>query len=94
MTRTRKLLAFSLAVLILFSVTFIGTTATSAALAEISYTFTSDAPGYAQGTITLTPSQDNFGTYHLYFADDNAALSGPKINVSMPAPPFLYYNIS
>ncbi len=76
MKRTHKLLSLLLAVLMLISAMMIGTASTSAALAEITYDFTSEAAGYAQGTITLTPSVDNPGTYHLYWADDNAALDG------------------
>lgn len=45
----------------------------SAAAASISYSFTYDTAGYAQGTITLTAPA---GTYWLYWADETKALDG------------------
>ncbi len=76
MNKTRKLLSFVLAMLMLVSVMVAGISGTSAALAEIAYSFANDGAGYAQGSITLTPSADNAGTYTLYWADDTAALPG------------------
>ncbi len=85
MKRTNKLLSLVLALLMLASVMLVGITGTCAALAEIDYSFTNNLPGYAQGTITLTPSTDNAGTYHLYFADDTAALPGTGEIASLEA---------
>ena len=41
---------------------------------KLTYSFEGTAPGYAQGTISLTADQS--GTYKLYWADDNNALEG------------------
>ena len=81
MKLTRKFLKSGLSVLliltIVFSMFFVGTSATAVAGTNIDYSFSgSDAEtaGYAQGTVTL--SSDTAGTYYLYWADDNAALKG------------------
>ncbi|MBQ4569836.1 MAG: starch-binding protein [Ruminococcus sp.] len=76
MKKTGKLLSLLLAVLMLASVMLAGATGASAALAEITYEFANTTAGYAQGTVTLTPSADNQGTYTLYWADDSAVLPG------------------
>lgn len=42
----------------------------------LTYSFANQKAGYAQGTITLTPDENSFGTYYLYWADDVKALDG------------------
>lgn len=49
---------------------------TSAADSTIAYSFTKADRGFAQGTVTVSAGPGSGGTYYLYWADDNAALSG------------------
>lgn len=73
MKRINKFLSLFFSMLIILSI-ILTSTAVSAATAEITYTFKNNLPGFAEGTITLTPSNGNFGTYYLYWGDDTAAL--------------------
>ncbi|MBE6738592.1 MAG: starch-binding protein [Ruminococcaceae bacterium] len=72
-----RLIAILLCVLMVLSVGIIGIvsiTSANAATTAITYSFENDKQGFAQGTITLTPDNSDFGTYYLYWADDTAAL--------------------
>lgn len=69
----KKLLSFTLAIIMLLSVLPLSV---FAAESGITYTFTganAQDAGYAEGIITYTADAD--GTYYLYWADDTAALS-------------------
>lgn len=77
MNKTKRFISVLLSVLMVISVMLIGVTATAAAeTASISYSFTKSDAGFAQGTITVTPTSGNYGTYYLYWADDTKALEG------------------
>lgn len=64
------------AVIILSTLFAISAVSVFATTAEIAYSFTNTDAGYAQGTITVTPTSGNYGTYYLYWADDSKALDG------------------
>ena len=77
MTKMKKVISVLLSVVMIFTMlAVVSTSATSAATASISYSFTNTKSGYAQGTITVTPTSGNYGTYYLYWADDTKALDG------------------
>ncbi len=77
MTKAKKLISILLSVVMIFTMlTVISTSAISATTASISYSFTNTKTGYAQGTITVTPTSGNYGTYYLYWADNTKALDG------------------
>ena len=76
MKKSKRFLSVLLALLMVVSVTVIGVSTVSAATASINYSFSKSAAGYAQGTITVTPTSGNYGTYYLYWADDTKALAG------------------
>lgn len=48
----------------------------AAGVDAITYSFANDKGGFAEGTITLSTESSGSGTYHLYWADDYAALDG------------------
>ncbi len=62
--------------IILSTLAVLSVTTVFAATASISYSFTNTKAGYAQGTITVTPTSGNYGKYYLYWADDTKALDG------------------
>ncbi|MBQ9742549.1 MAG: starch-binding protein [Ruminococcus sp.] len=76
MKRSKRLLSALLALLMVVSVMLVGMTTATAATASISYSFTKTTAGYAQGTITITPTAGNYGKYFLYWANDTKALEG------------------
>ena len=76
MKATKKFLAVLLAVVMVLSVAVTGFVTVSAAEASISYSFSKATAGYAEGTITLTPSSGNYGTYYLFWANDTDVLKG------------------
>ena len=77
MRKMKKSISILLSVVMIFTMLFVcATTTTLAATADISYSFANTKAGYAQGTITVTPKSGNYGTYHLYWADDSKALDG------------------
>ncbi len=78
MKTSKKILALVLTVLMVVSVMLVGVTSVSAANASISYSYAQEAAGYAEGTITLTPTAGNYGTYYMFWADDTDALEGYK----------------
>lgn len=72
----KKIISFCLVILLILTSTTFSATIFSAETTSLSYVFSgehSDDRGYAQGEITLSA---NGGTYWLYWADDNSALSG------------------
>lgn len=77
---TTRLIAILLCVLMVLSVAAIGivsiVSANAASVAQITYNFANDKQGFAQGTITITPQEGEYGTYYLYWADETAALEG------------------
>lgn len=82
----KKVLSLLLSVLIPVSAFVMFSASSTAASAEISYTFSgnnADKAGYAEGKITLSAPA---GTYWLYWADDTKALDGyyqiAKLNIS------------
>ena len=78
MKLSTRLLAIVLCALMLLSAVVVGivsaASADAATTVQLTYNFATNDRGYAQGTISLTPSQGSFGTYFLYWADDTAAL--------------------
>ncbi len=77
MKTSTRFVAILLIVLLVLSVVTMGiVTFRAATVAEITYDFANSKQGYAEGTITLTPSQGNYDTYYLYWSDDTGALSG------------------
>lgn len=75
MRKFRSLLAVLLStIMILSSLTVFTAISAFADVAVVNYTFASNDAGYAEGVITVTPTTGNFGTYYLYWADDNNAL--------------------
>lgn len=77
MTKMKKLISVLLSVIMVFTMlTVISTAVTSAATASISYSFKNTKVGYAEGKITVTPTNGNYGTYYLYWADNTKALDG------------------
>ena len=77
MTKMKKLISVLLSVIMVFTMlTVISTAVTSAATANISYSFKNTKVGYAEGKITVTPTNGNYGTYYLYWADNTKALDG------------------
>lgn len=77
MKLSTRLMAIVLCVLMVLSVAVVGIVSiinTNAQSIQLSYSFANERKGYAQGTITLTPDSDSYGTYYLYWADDTAAL--------------------
>ena len=74
MKRSNRFLALLLSLLLILSLVVIGTVSAADSNAQIEYSFAKADPGYAQGTITITPENGSYGTYYLYWADDNAAL--------------------
>lgn len=60
-------------ILIVLTGAALSSAAYNAASGKISYSFTKQNPGYAEGTITLSAPA---GTYWLYWADDTKALDG------------------
>ncbi len=76
MKTSKRFLAVLLSLLMIVSLMLVGITSTSAASASISYTYAQSKAGYAEGTITLTPTAGNYGKYYLFWADDTDALEG------------------
>ncbi len=77
MYKFKRVISILLSLVIVLSTMFaISATTVSAAVANITYSFTNNKAGYAQGTITVTPTSGNNGTYYLYWADDTKALDG------------------
>ncbi len=77
MYKFKRVISILLSLVIVLSTMFaISATTVSAAVANITYSFTNTKAGYAQGTITVTPTSGNYGTYYLYWADDTKALDG------------------
>ncbi|MGN0452321.1 MAG: starch-binding protein [Ruminococcus sp.] len=73
MKKSTKLLSMLLALSLLVCTVVTAAVTVSAAGADISYSFKSNNPGFAEGTITLTGED---GTYYLYWADGTKALDG------------------
>lgn len=72
-----RFVAMLLVVLLVLSVVTMGiVTLRASEVAEITYDFANSKQGFAEGTITLTPSQGNYDTYYLYWSDDTGALPG------------------
>ncbi|MBQ7999675.1 MAG: starch-binding protein [Ruminococcus sp.] len=78
MKTSKRFLALLLTAVMVASVMVTGVVSVSAAEASISYTYAQSDAGYAEGTITLTPSSGYYGTYYLFWADDTDALKGYK----------------
>lgn len=78
MKTSKRFLALLLTAVMVASVMLTGVASVSAATADISYSYAQNTAGYAEGTITLTPSSDSYGTYYLFWADDTDALEGYK----------------
>ena len=73
MNKFKRIISLLLIILIITSLAVTGTVF-AGTKADITYNFTKAEAGYAQGTITLTPTAGNYGTYYLYWADNTAAL--------------------
>lgn len=78
MKTSKRFLALLLTAVMVVTVMLTGVVSTSAATADISYSFAQSTAGYAEGTITLTPHSGNYGTYYMFWADDTDALKGYK----------------
>lgn len=77
MRNFKKFVSLLLSAVIILSTLFaISAVSVFADTASITYSFTNTEAGYAQGTITVTPTSGNYGTYYLYWADDTKALDG------------------
>lgn len=70
-----KVLSFVLVIMLLTSA--LPLTAFASEQTELSYSFANDKAGFAEGKITLTlKSTGDYGSYDLYWANDNGVLSG------------------
>lgn len=77
MRKFNKIVSLLLSAVIILSTLFaISAVSVFADTASITYSFTNTEAGYAQGTITVTPTSGNYGTYYLYWSDDTKALDG------------------
>lgn len=74
--KSKALLSVALAVIMLLSTVSVGIVTTSAAGTKITYDYVYDNPGYAEGTVTLSGTSADYGTYWLYWANDTKALEG------------------
>lgn len=61
---------------------------------SLSYDFIYNNSGYAEGKVTLTASESQYGMYYLYWADDTKALSGYReiatLNVTTGSKSFVF----
>lgn len=76
MKTVKRSVSIMLVLLLVVSAALIGSVFSASATSSISYSFTNQQSGTAEGTITVTPSSDSYGTYYLYWADDTKALEG------------------
>ena len=75
---SKKVLAVLLSLLMIISVMMVGVTSAYAAGTSITYSFTQSKAGFAQGTITVSSTDDTSATYYLYWADDTKALENSQ----------------
>ena len=76
MKKSFKLISLLLVLMMTLSMLLIGTVGTSAAEAEIFYSFKKSQRGFAEGTITLQSAPGTTQSHTLYWADDEKALEG------------------
>ena len=76
---SKKVLAVLLSLLMIISVMMVGVTSAYAAGTSIIYSFTQSKAGFAQGTITVSSTDDTSATYYLYWADNTKALENSAI---------------
>lgn len=76
MKTVKRSVSIMLVLLMIVSTALIASVFSASAAGTISYSFTNQQSGTAEGTITITPASDSYGTYYLYWADNTKALEG------------------